>query len=142
MQEFPGLVEITHAPIAVDKLLALVTTPLCGAQVLFVGTTRQWTGQTETLSLEYQAYEGMARELLVSLESEARRRWPIEEVAMVHRLGQVDIGQASVAVAVGAAHRDAAFAAARWLIDEIKLQVPIWKRESQPNDQQHWVHPQ
>jgi len=136
------LVEITHAPIAVDKLLALVTTPLCGAQVLFVGTTRQWTGQTETLSLEYQAYEGMARELLVSLESEARRRWPIEEVAMVHRLGQVDIGQASVAVAVGAAHRDAAFAAARWLIDEIKLQVPIWKRESQPNDQQHWVHPQ
>lgn len=135
------MVDITYAPIAIDKLLASVTTPQCGAQVLFVGTTRQWTGATETLGLEYQAYEDMARDLLAQLESEARRRWPISEVAIVHRLGWVDIAQASVAVAVGAPHRDAAFSAARWLIDEIKTQVPIWKRESQPDDKPHWVHP-
>jgi molybdopterin synthase catalytic subunit len=136
-----SLIDITYEVIALDKLLAAVTTPACGAQVLFVGTTRQWTGATETTFLEYDSYSDMALGMLEKLESEARRRWAIEEVAIVHRLGRVDIGQASVAVAVGAAHRDAAFQAARWLIDEIKLNVPIWKREHGQADAR-WVHPQ
>ena len=135
------MIDITHQPIALDKLLAAVTTPACGAEVLFVGTTRQWTGATETKFLEYDSYSDMARAMLEKLEVEARRRWSIENVAIVHRLGRVEIGEASVAVAVGAAHRGAAFEAARWLIDEIKLNVPIWKREH-GQAEARWVHPQ
>jgi molybdopterin synthase catalytic subunit len=124
-----GLIDITYAPINLESVLAAVTRPVCGAQVLFVGTTRQWTGDIETLFLEYECYLEMAKKMLEQLEAEARSRWPIAEVVIVHRLGQVEICQASIAVAVGAPHRDAAFAAARWLIDEVKVQVPIWKRE-------------
>lgn len=124
-----------------DKLIAAVTTPTCGAEVLFVGTTRQWTGTNETTFLEYDSYTEMALAVLQKLEAEAHSRWPIERVAIVHRLGRVDICEASVAVAVGAAHRDAAFEAARWLIDEIKVNVPIWKREH-GQVEARWVHPQ
>ena len=109
--------------------------------MLFVGTTRQWTGPVETVFLDYDCYPEMAREMLEKLEAEARRRWELVEVAVVHRLGRVEVGQASVAVAVGAAHRDAAFQAARWLIDELKSQVPIWKREHATPTSSHWVHP-
>lgn len=136
------MIDITHAPIVLDRLLAAVTTPKCGAEVLFVGTTRQWTGDIETSYLEYDSYKDMALKMLGELESEARARWPIQEVAIIHRLGRVDVGQASVAVAVGAAHRDAAFAAARWLIDELKAQVPIWKKEHDAAAQSQWVHPE
>lgn len=135
------MIDIISAPIEPHRLLTAVTTPLCGAQVLFVGTTRQWTGADETKFLEYDSYEEMALKMLRGLEAEARVRWPVLEVAIVHRLGRVEIGEASVAVAVGAAHRDAAFAAARWLIDEIKLNVPIWKKEHGTDSEAHWVHP-
>ena len=129
-------------------MLAAVTKPSCGAEVLFVGTTRQWTSladagatrSVETEYLEYEGYQEMARKLLEKLEADARIRWPIEEVVIVHRLGRVDICQASVAVAVGAAHRAAAFEAARWLIDQIKECVPIWKCEHGQADSR-WVHP-
>jgi molybdopterin synthase catalytic subunit len=135
------LVELTYETIDAAALLSLVTKRSCGAEVLFVGTTRQWTGPIETKYLEYDSYVDMAKKLLENLESEARMRWPIEEVALVHRLGRVDIGQASVAVAVGAAHRDAAFSAARWLIDQLKEQVPIWKCEHGQSPSAKWVHP-
>lgn len=135
------LIAITDRPIPLDQLLSQVTTPICGAQVLFVGTTRQWTGAIETTQLEYDCYQEMALKMLQSLESEARERWTIAEVAIVHRLGVVAVGEASVAVAVGAAHRDAAFTAARWIIDEIKTRVPIWKREQGHGTESHWVHP-
>lgn len=144
------MIDITHTRIDVEQVLASVTTSACGAQVLFVGTTRQWTEGVETLYLEYESYLEMAKMSLEKLEAEARNRWPIAEVALVHRLGRVNISEASVAVAVGSAHRDAAFAAAKWLIDEIKNQVPIWKKEhgqldselgSIGQNQSRWVHP-
>ena len=134
------MVELTREAIDTNRLLGVVTHPECGAEVLFVGTTRQWTGDQETHFLEYDGYEEMALKMLASLEAQARARWDIREVAMAHRLGRVDIGQASVAVAVGAAHRAAAFEAARWLIDQLKEQVPIWKCEHGQTPAR-WVHP-
>lgn len=135
------MVELTYKSIDTASLLQRVTKPCCGAEVLFVGTTRQWTGAVETTFLEYDGYVEMAKKMLESLEAEARRRWQIEEVALVHRLGRVDVGQASVAVAVGAGHRDAAFSAARWLIDQLKEHVPIWKCEHGSSASANWVHP-
>ncbi|MCC6509630.1 MAG: molybdenum cofactor biosynthesis protein MoaE [Pirellulaceae bacterium] len=134
------MVELTTEPIDTVAMLATVTKPNCGAEVLFVGTTRQWTGDVETRYLEYDGYVEMAQKMLESLEADARARWPLVEVVLVHRLGRVDIAQASVAVAVGSAHRDAAFSAARWLIDQIKEHVPIWKCEH-GQSQAQWVHP-
>ncbi len=134
------MVELTHETIDTGKLLAHVTRPECGAEVLFVGTTRQWTGDVETHFLDYEAYEEMALKMLGKLESEARTRWPIAEVAIVHRLGRVQVQEASVAVAVGSPHRADAFEAARWLIDQLKELVPIWKREHGQAVQ--WVHPE
>ena len=134
------MVELTRQSIDTNRLLAYVTHPECGAEVLFVGTTRQWTGEVETQYLEYDGYEEMALKMLGSLEEQARQRWSLREVAIVHRLGRVDVQQASVAVAVGAAHRAEAFEAARWLIDQLKEQVPIWKCEH-GQAAARWVHP-
>ena len=134
------MVELTRETIDTNRLLDYVTLPECGAEVLFVGTTRQWTGDQETLFLEYDGYEEMALKLLADLEAQARSRWQIREVAIAHRLGRVDIRQASVAVAVGSPHRADAFEAARWLIDQLKEQVPIWKCEH-GHAPARWVHP-
>lgn len=134
------MVELTRETIDIGRLLASVTHPECGAEVLFVGTTRQWTDDVETQYLEYDGYEGMALKMLEKLELDARSRWSLREVAIVHRLGRVEIMQASVAVAVGAAHRAEAFEAARWLIDQLKEQVPIWKCEH-GHSPAKWVHP-
>ncbi len=135
-----NLVELTRQAIDTNRLLMLVTHPECGAEVLFVGTTRQWTGEVETHFLEYDGYSEMALKMLSKLEEQARLRWKLREVAIVHRLGRVEVGQASVAVAVGAPHRAEAFEAARWLIDQLKEQVPIWKCEH-GHEPARWVHP-
>ncbi len=135
------MVELTDSPIDIVQCLTHVTHPECGAEVLFVGTTRRWTDGTETEYLEYDSYREMAIAQLRELESVARLRWPIHEVMIVHRLGRVAVKEPSVAVAVGSAHREAAFEAARWLIDELKRQVPIWKREHLTDQTSQWVHP-
>jgi molybdopterin synthase catalytic subunit len=83
----------------------------------------------------------MAREKLAELEAEARRRWPLEGCAIVHRIGRVDLGEASVAVAVSTPHRQSAFAAGQWLIDTLKQVVPIWKKENWADGNSQWVHP-
>jgi molybdopterin synthase catalytic subunit len=83
----------------------------------------------------------MARQTLADLETEARGRWPLVECVVVHRLGPVALGEASVAIAVSSAHREAAFEAGRWLIDRIKEVVPIWKKENWADGTSEWVHP-
>ncbi len=83
----------------------------------------------------------MARDKLAELEAEARSRWPIEECAIVHRVGHVPIGEASVAIAVSTAHRQPAFEAGQWLIDTLKEVVPIWKKENWADGASQWVHP-
>ena len=135
------MVALTNEPIDVLTVLNRVQSPLAGAVVLFLGTTRELTGNRQTQSLDYECYPEMAANKLAQLESEARRRWKLVECAVVHRLGHLEIGEASVAVAVSSAHRHVAFEAGQWLIDTLKQSVPIWKKENWADGTAEWVHP-
>jgi molybdopterin synthase catalytic subunit len=135
------MIELITAPIDSESVLARVASPEAGAVVLFLGTTRRVTGGRETESLDYECFAEMARAKLAELEAEARRRWPLVECAIVHRTGHLEIGEASVAVAVSTAHRHDAFAAGQWLIDTLKEVVPIWKKENWADGESQWVHP-
>jgi molybdopterin synthase catalytic subunit len=132
---------LTHAPIDPAAVLAQVGSPHAGAVVLFLGTTREVTNGRRTRSLDYECYTEMAERKLAELEAEARQRWPLVACALVHRVGHLDIGEASVAVAVSSPHRDAAFEAGKWLIDTLKEVVPIWKHEHWLDGTSEWVHP-
>jgi molybdopterin synthase catalytic subunit len=136
------MIELTAEPIDVAALVARAQQPAAGAVVLFLGITREFTAGRQTVELSYEAYEAMAAKQLAALETEARRRWPLVGCAIVHRLGLVPLAEASVAVAASSPHRDAAFEAARWLIDELKASVPIWKQERWADGTREWVHPQ
>src|SRR6186713_3230099 len=120
---------VTRAAIVADRLLRAVRDPGAGAIVTFLGTTRNRNAGRSVIRLEYEAYTRMAEAEMRRLAAEAKRRWPIRQVAMLHRLGVVPVGQASVGIAVSAGHRAEAFAACHWLIDRLKEIVPIWKRE-------------
>lgn len=135
------MIELVTAPIDTDTVLRRVASPEAGAVVLFLGTTRRTTDGRETESLDYECFGEMARVKLAELEAEARRRWLLVECAIVHRLGHLEIGEASVAVAVSSAHRRAAFEAGQWLIDTLKEVVPIWKKENWADGSSQWVHP-
>jgi molybdopterin synthase catalytic subunit len=136
------MVELTTEPIDVTALIAAAQQPAAGAVVAFLGISRQFTGDAETAELTYEAYHDMAERELARLETEARQRWPLVACALVHRLGVVPISEASVAVIVSSPHRDAAYDASRWLIDELKATAPIWKQERWASGEAEWVHPQ
>ena len=120
-------VALTRDPIDLAALHA--TTPRDGALCLFAGVVRNENAGRPVSHLEYEAYEEMARPLMEEIAHETLQRWPVTRVEMIHRLGRLEIGDASVAVAVIAPHRDAAFAACRHAIDALKSRVPIWKKE-------------
>lgn len=135
------MIEITHQEIDTSALLQAVESNLAGASVLFLGTTREMTGDRRTHSLVYEAYESMAQQKMQELADEARQRWPLTGCAIVHRLGQLDLREASVAIAVSSPHRQDAFEAGKWLIDTLKEVVPIWKQENWADGSCEWVHP-
>jgi molybdopterin synthase catalytic subunit len=135
------MVELTSHAIDIAGLLARVGSAQAGAVVLFLGTAREFTAGRRTASLEYECFPDMAQQKLAEIETEARRRWPLVECAIVHRLGAVALGEVSVAVAVSTPHREAAFAAGKWLIDTLKEVVPIWKKENWADGTTEWVHP-
>jgi molybdopterin synthase catalytic subunit len=135
------MVELTDQPIDSAALLSQVASPEAGAAVLFLGVTREVTGDRLTESLDYECYPEMAIKKLEELAAEAGRRWSLVGCAVVHRLGHLEIGEASVAIAVSAPHRRDAFEAGEWLIDTIKEVVPIWKRENWVDGTSEWVHP-
>jgi molybdopterin synthase catalytic subunit len=135
------MIEITENPIDTGRVLAAVAHRDAGANLLFVGTTRARTGEMETVELRYESYEQMAERELNRLRDEAMRRWNLFGIAIVHRIGTVLPGEASMAVAVSSAHRDASFEAGQWLIAQIKQVVPVWKQEVQTDGSAHWVHP-
>jgi molybdopterin synthase catalytic subunit len=118
---------LTHEPIDVAGLQRAGAAD--GAICLFLGVVRDHHQGRRVVRLEYEAYEEMALPLMDRIEEEARRRWPVSSLRIVHRLGPLEVGEASVAVAACAAHRDEAFAACRWAIDTLKATVPIWKKE-------------
>ncbi len=120
---------VTDKAIDLQELVDFVSDPEAGAIVTFIGTTRNHNDGRKVIALDYEAYPEMAEKELARIGSQARGQWPIARMAIVHRLGPVQITEASVIIAVSSAHRDAAFAACRFAIEEIKKTVPIWKKE-------------
>ncbi len=120
---------ITQDPIRLDELIAFVADPGAGAMATFVGTTRDNNEGRRVVRLEYECYPGMAEKEMAKIGQEVLERWPVKKVAMLHRLGRVDIGEASVAIAVSSGHRHAAFEACHYAINQLKETVPIWKKE-------------
>ena len=120
---------VTHQPIDLNELVRYVADAEAGAIVPFIGTTRNNNEGRKVIALDYEAYPEMAEKELARIGADAKNKWPICKMAIVHRLGPVQIGEASVIIVVSSAHRDAAFAASRFAIEEIKKTVPIWKKE-------------
>ena len=123
---------LSAASLPVDEAAAWAVRPDCGGLVLFSGTARDHAeGRPGVHRLEYEAYEEQVVPRLRGVAEEARVRWPmVGRIALLHRVGVLEIGESAVVVAVSAPHRDEAFAAARFCIDTLKRSVPIWKRES------------
>ncbi|MBV8383607.1 MAG: molybdenum cofactor biosynthesis protein MoaE [Planctomycetaceae bacterium] len=135
------MIALTEAPIDHAALTERVRSRNAGAVCTFLGTVREMTGDRRTASLDYEAYPEMALKTMAELEAEAHRRWPILDAALVHRVGHLELGEISVAVAVSCPHRHQAFDACRWLIDTLKDVVPIWKKEVWADGSEDWVHP-
>ncbi|MGC2246889.1 MAG: molybdenum cofactor biosynthesis protein MoaE [Terriglobales bacterium] len=124
-----GGVQIVRQPIATQAVLAALKQPEDGAAVVFEGVVRDNTRGRRTLYLDYEAYEAMALKQMECLAAEARERFAVRAISIIHRLGRLEIGETSVLIVVASAHRGAAFEACRWIIDTLKKTVPIWKKE-------------
>jgi molybdopterin synthase catalytic subunit len=135
------MISLTHDPIDYHALTESVRSTQSGAVVLFLGTVRELTGGRQTVALDYEGYPQMAEAKLAELEAAARSRWPIDKVGIIHRLGHLELGDISVALAVSCPHRGQAFEAGKFLIDELKVSVPIWKKENWADGSTEWVHP-
>jgi molybdopterin synthase catalytic subunit len=120
---------IVHERIDSAAVTARLKRPEDGAVVVFDGVVRDNTRGRRTLYLEYESYEPMALRQMEALAAEAQERFAVRSASIIHRVGRLQIGETSVLIVVAAAHRDAAFAACRWIIDTLKKTVPIWKRE-------------
>jgi molybdopterin synthase catalytic subunit len=124
------LFEITEQELSVDDVVGRLGDPTVGAVIAFVGVVRGQTDGREVLYLEYEAYPKMAEATLRQIGDELRERWrSIHEVAIVHRVGRLEIGETSVVLALSAAHRPEVFDAVRFAIDRLKEVAPIWKKE-------------
>lgn len=123
-------IALTQHPIDTEKLLAAAKHGEDGAVVVFDGIVRNNTRGRQTLHLDYEAYEEMAARQMHQLACEARERFGVRHITLVHRLGRLQVGETSVLIVVASAHRGAAFEASRWLIDTLKKTVPIWKKET------------
>jgi molybdopterin synthase catalytic subunit len=136
------MIAVTDQPIDVDVVLRSVEGRSEGAVVLFVGRVRDRSRERDVTQLDYEAYGAMAEAELSALAETACREHGATRVALVHRVGRLEIGDAAVAVAVSSSHRPEAFAACRWLIDTLKERVPIWKKEHY-SDGEEWIaeHP-
>jgi molybdopterin synthase catalytic subunit len=132
---------LVRAPIDGASLLEAVSSGDAGGNVLFLGTTRGVTDGVVTRGLEYEAHEPLALRMLVDLRAEAIDRFKLSGCAVVHRLGAVPVGAASIAIAAAAPHRREAFVAAEWLLGRIKQVVPIWKCDEGADGTRTWIHP-
>jgi len=132
--------EITDQPISLESLVNTVTRPSSGAIATFLGVVREQTRGRQVRYLEYEVYREMAIPKMREIAEEIRRKWEVDEIAMVHRIGHLQIGEASVAIAVSAPHRHQALAACAYAIDRLKETVPIWKKEVW-TDGEEWVGP-
>jgi molybdopterin synthase catalytic subunit len=129
---------LTRSPIDLAALLTEAR-PRDGAVSVFVGVVRNESGGRETVAIDYEAYGAMAESELARIANGLSRDWPDVRLRIQHRIGRLEVGEASVAVIATAPHRDDAFAACRAAIDRIKTTVPIWKKEIRPNGTGEWV---
>ncbi len=124
------LFEVVGEPISVDEVVSRLANPAIGAVATFVGTVRGDTDGRQVLYLEYESYPEMAEQVLAQVADEVRARWTdVQQVAIVHRVGRLQVGEVAVVIALSAAHRRQTFDALRYAIDRIKEIVPIWKKE-------------
>ena len=134
-------VELVDATIDLESLQSLVSDPDAGAHGWFVGVTRRKTGDRVTNTLFYEAHPKMARRELGKLAERAIQKFSLLHLVIVHRLGEVPIAEASVVVGCSSPHRTETFAALAWIMDTLKKEVPIWKRECYADGATEWVHP-
>ncbi|QDV46300.1 Molybdopterin synthase catalytic subunit [Stieleria neptunia] len=139
-------IRLVQTPIELADWSSKIDDPDTGAHAWFAGVTRRKTTTAAgavriTKTLHYQAHESMAEAQLFQLAEEAKQRYSLAAVVIVHRLGEVPIGQASVLVGCSSAHRRDAFAALPWMMDRLKADVPIWKRETYLDESTEWIHP-
>lgn len=133
------LIRVTSEPIGADEVVAFVGDPGAGGTCVFLGTVRDHSEAGEVTGLTYEAWEELAVRRLEELGDELLGRWPLRRVAIVHRIGELAVGEVSVAIAVGAAHRAEAFEACRHAIEKLKQDVPIWKKEHLVSGDSSWV---
>lgn len=129
---------LTRNPISLSALLAEVQGPERGGTCSFIGTVRT---DDEVTGIEYSAYDEMALGEIERILTEAEQRWPESRVTLQHRLDLVPVGEASIAIAAAAPHREDAFAACRYVIEEVKKRLPIWKKELHADGSATWVDP-
>ena len=137
MQRFFGF---SNTPLDLTALRARLDDPHCGGYVAFEGWVRNHNEGREVLRLEYEAYEALAVKEGERILTEASERWGITRASCLHRVGALEIGDVAVWVGVSSAHRDEAFRAARYIIDEVKVRVPIWKKEHFTDGDSGWVN--
>lgn len=135
------MIILTQQAIDFPSLTESVRSHNAGAVVLFLGTVREFTGAAHTAWLAYEAFPEMAIAAMQRLETEARQKFDVVELAISHRYGRLELGDIAVAVAVSSPHRAQAFEAGRWLIDTLKEYVPIWKKEHYADGATQWLHP-
>jgi molybdopterin synthase catalytic subunit len=132
------MMHLTRHPIEVDALLAEVQGPERGGTSVFVGTVRS---EADVTGIDYSAYETMAFAEIERILNDAKAQWPETRVMLQHRLGLIPVGEASIAIAAAAPHRDDAFAACRYVIEQVKKRLPIWKKEMHADGTATWVDP-
>jgi molybdopterin synthase catalytic subunit len=130
---------MTAEPLSLDEAAAFVRDPGAGGTCLFVGTVRDRSGRGEVTGLTYEAWDELAVGRLEELGAELLDRWPLKKVALLHRVGELGVGGASVVIAVSAPHRAEAFEACRHAIERLKEDVPIWKKEALVTGEAEWV---
>ncbi|HJS26926.1 MAG TPA: molybdenum cofactor biosynthesis protein MoaE [Actinomycetota bacterium] len=130
---------VTGEPIGADEAVAFVADPGAGGTCVFLGTVRDRSTDGEVTGLTYEAWDELATRRLEELATEMSERWPLRKVALLHRSGELQVGEVSVVVACSAPHRSEAFEACRHGIEQLKRDVPIWKKEHLRSGSSNWV---
>jgi molybdopterin synthase catalytic subunit len=130
---------ITPREIDVPSVLKSIDDGGVGAKVLFIGSVRNFSDNGDVVGMTYESYMGMAEEKIKNIEIHAKKTWGIKKIRIIHRIGELTIGDNSVAIAISTPHSKDAFAACQFILDKIKHEVPIWKKEKMLNGETKWV---
>jgi molybdopterin synthase catalytic subunit len=139
--ELHDMTYLTRSPLRIDALLAEAASPTHGGTCVFLGTVRSGPEEGGVTAIEYSAYEEMVEAEFGRLLADAGERWPEARIAVRHRLGTIPVGEASIAIAAAAPHRAQAFEVCRFVIEEVKRRIPVWKKELRLDGREIWVEP-